>query len=513
MPGLLSFSVLESVCRESYQLLPLTSQRRQRGRRALSRSVPLALLFAVAAISLVGCSSNGMTVVPPPPPGPTSVTLLRSSTANDRLLLFSMAVTGITLTSESGNAVTLFSGPQNGQFMEFMHLNGTFEPLVTVSVPQGTYVSAAVTVMFCDFTNLSVGPTGGLVSATYAQGLCGNGTGTASVNLPSPIQITGTAMGLKLDLETSQSFSLTSVGPPAVYTITPVFNLTPVSFSSQSANQKNTELHGLDGRIASINPAAKSFGITTPDGSALSINSDGSTAFQGIDNLSALTVGMFADMDMAIQMDGSLLASRITVEDPSARDVTMGPIAGVYGQSTLLYTSQVQQQGVDTPLPITWQFQYTGNTIFKTSIQSTNLQSLPFTPVFDASSMVAGQNVYLSSSFISTRGGVNSLASTITLVPQTINGTVLSASNSGGFQTYTVGLAPYNLLPTLTAEVGQSIILNAANTVVVYVNSSTRMFHSSPIAVGSLLRFNGLLFNDNGTLRMGCVRVNDGVTE
>jgi hypothetical protein len=36
-------------------------------------------------------------------------------------------------------------------------------------------------------------------------------------------------------------------------------------------------------------------------------------------------------------------------------------------------------------------------------------------------------------------------ATTITLMPQTVNGTVLSATPSGGFTDYTVSLAPDNL--------------------------------------------------------------------
>jgi hypothetical protein len=224
-------------------------------------------------------------------------------------------------------------------------------------------------------------------------------------------------------------------------------------------------------------------------------------------------VGMFVDTDLAIQMDGSLLAGRVTVADPVARDVAIGPIAGVYGQATLLYTTQIQQQGDDTPLPIDWQFHYTGNTVFKTSGQFTNVQNLPFTATFDASSIVAGQNVYLTSSFISTQGGVNSLASTITLVPQTINGIVTSVSNSGGFQIYNVTLPAYNLIPALTAEAGQSTVLNTPASVVVYVDSNAHMFNAAPIAPGSLFRFNGLIFDDNGTLRMDCGQVNDGVTE
>jgi hypothetical protein len=88
-------------------------------------------------------------------------------------------------------------------------------------------------------------------------------------------------------------------------------------------------------------------------------------------------------------------------------------------------------------------------------------------------------------------------------MPQTINGIVAAVSGVGNFQIYTV--APNDLLATLHSH--------SATSVTVYVDSSAQSLNTSPIAVGSLLRFNGLLFNDNGTLRMDCARVNDGVTE
>ena len=37
------------------------------------------------------------------------------------------------------------------------------------------------------------------------------------------------------------------------------------------------------------------------------------------------------------------------------------------------------------------------------------------------------------------------------------------------------------------------------------------MLNSQPIAAGNNFRFYGLVFNDNGALRMDCAQVNDGV--
>jgi hypothetical protein len=48
-------------------------------------------------------------------------------------------------------------------------------------------------------------------------------------------------------------------------------------------------------------------------------------------------------------------------------------------------------------------------------------------------------------------------------------------------------------------------------TVTVYADGNTQLLQSGSIAPGSLLRFRGLVFSDNGTLRMDCAKVLDGV--
>jgi hypothetical protein len=39
------------------------------------------------------------------------------------------------------------------------------------------------------------------------------------------------------------------------------------------------------------------------------------------------------------------------------------------------------------------------------------------------------------------------------------------------------------------------------------------MLNTNPLAVGSTLRFYGLVFNDNGTLKMDCTQITDGVNQ
>jgi hypothetical protein len=154
------------------------------------------------------------------------------------------------------------------------------------------------------------------------------------------------------------------------------------------------------------------------------------------------------------------------------------------------------------------------NAVFRTSGQFENLQSLPFAASFTAANMVAGQDVLVTTHAVTiSPGPLYVPITTITLLPQTINGAVTAVSTSGGFTSYTVTLASYDLIPNLAVQPGQTTLLTDPSQVVVYVDGNTQQLNTTPLAVGSVGRFNGLLFNDDGTLRMDCGQINDGVPE
>ena len=481
------------------------------GRSSNSRLRACAAAFVLLLLPtfFAGCAGNMPTVMTPP--APTSVTVLLSSTANDQFSQFEFTVTGITLTSKAGSAVTLYSNPTpvgQATYAEFIRLNGNSEPFATFSVPQGVYTSAVVTFENPAFIYVTADTTGALTTHEDA----GGALQTATVNLASPITISGTAMGLLFDLQVSPSGSFTANpnGSGDSFAITPVFNLTSVPVSSHPINDQNGQESGLDGTVATVNAQGNSFSFQTGDHVTLSLQTDGNTVYQGIRSFSSLAAGMFVTLDAAIQSDGSLLATRIEVADITAVDVLMGkmldvgPSPSVAG-ATIIDVFGAQQQGPDfTSFPAFYQrYQLATNTTFRTAGQFSNVASLPFPASFAAASLIAGQNVYVSSPAISFQSIPTTIATTVTLMPQTINGTVTAVSASGNFQIYTVALAPNDFLTAV----------NTATTIVAYVDSSAQTLNTSPIAVGSLLRFNGLLFNDGGTLRLDCAQVTDGVTE
>jgi hypothetical protein len=481
------------------------------------------LVAGLAAALTGGCAPSGMPSGSQQPTltGNTNVIVLLTSTANDRLEDFLLPIASISLIDEKGNVATLYANPGAGTPglnapAEFMHLNGVAEPLVTVTVPQANYVSATVKASYCSFTEISLDASQAISDSTWAEGLCGQGTGNTTVNLPSPITVTGSGMALSLNLQVPQSYTLTGTGTTATYTISPVFTLSEVPISSQPTSNENGKITGIDAQITSTNEAGNSFVAQTPDGISMTVRSGTGTAYEGIASFSSLGAGMSVNLDMDIESDASLTATHVEVDSASAGIGIIGPLMTQAGSHTDEFiTVWLEGEGC-TNSGVTFcgnVFQYTGNTVFIVSGQLSNLQNLPFTATFSNSNITPGRMLSVYSSGVANQQSVEG-ATTVLLAPQSINATVTSVSNTNGFSAYALELAPYSLIPTLEGQSANPYpaVTLPAN-VVAYADSNTRMLNSAPITVGSVLRFRGVIFYDNGTLRMDCVQVNDGVTE
>lgn len=228
--------------------------------RLLHRVSRFLLLSAVAlAAAIAGCGS-GTNTTGPVLHGNTTVVVLLSSTANDQLSQFNVTFNSLTLTSQSGKVVNFFITPQTA---EFMHLNGSAEPLITVSIPEDVYTTASLTMQSPQVSCVTLLQTGGVLIDEVDPG----GMAAATVSVPSPITVTGTAMGLLLNLQISQSVTPANCPLHANYpSITPTFTLTPVTLASPPTNVQNGKMTGLMGLISSINATTNSFTVTAADG-------------------------------------------------------------------------------------------------------------------------------------------------------------------------------------------------------------------------------------------------------
>jgi hypothetical protein len=472
------------------------------------RLTVLLLLIVLAAAGFTASCGGGTST--PKFSGNTNVTVVMSSTANDELYSFGMQIEGLTLTTQSGKVVALLGS----QPAEFIHVNGEIEPLTTVTIPQGVYTSATATIGNSLFGCVTMTNGGAIETSSFVD--VPTPPAGVTVKLPAPITITGDSMALDLDLQVQNSFTLTSCDGTdnnVTYSITPTFNLTAASFSAQATNAGNGKAIGIDGLVSSVNNANNSFVLAYPIGQGpptVNVSTGAGTVFQGVNSFAGLAVGTFVNMDGVVQGDGSLAATRIAVEDPTATSVEIGPLVLVSEAIPALDMVVQQSQGILLVGGGT-AFSF-GNATFQISGQLSNLNSLPFTPMFNAGNMVAGQNLDLSTT-ATTFGPepIDAPAQTITLMPQTLDGTVSATSTAGNFTIYTVNLAPYDLFPTMAVQGGQTTLLNNPSEVEVYVDNSTQIVNSQQPTPGGTFRFYGLVINDHGTLRMDCAQVEDGV--
>lgn len=401
------------------------------------------------------------------------------------------------------------------------------EPYLTVSVPQGEYISATATSGGGEVRCYALDSNGYAVDDNTLGFL---EPAAVTVTLPSPIAVRGASMGLVLDSLVSQSAGLSKgCSIAGTFSFTPAFALTSISSLDQEAtNSGNGKALRLQGMIASVDGSG-GFSLSRMYDQPVSqvvtwqVATDASTEYQGASGFSQLAAGMPVDMDATVQADGSLLASRIEIYDSNPANLTMvdGPLletdatlewTGGTAIQHLLFIENNASQGSVKGNFVYWD---PASAAFLISGQLANVGSLPFPAKFDASSLAPGQHIVASThnSFDEVYGNGYASAAAITLIPQTIDGMVSSTGSQGSFKTYTVELAPYDLFPQFAAATDQASALQNPATVVVYADSNTQVLNASSPAAGSMARFYGLVFNDNGTLRMDCAQINDGVPE
>ncbi|MFZ0392905.1 MAG: hypothetical protein WCF17_18345 [Terracidiphilus sp.] len=492
---------------------------RRVNRTAVLRHCGASFVIAVASATILatGCGGGGPRggSMGPTFSGNTTVALLASSTANGQLTGFAAEITSLTLTDETGKQVVLISSPVDE---EFIHLNGAVEPLATLSIPQEIYVSATATADIMDPLCSGQVP-GELYSAQMAN------TEGVTVNLPAPIPVTGNVMGLVLDLDVSESTPFSGACPTSLATVpqvASVFNLLPMTIAAEPTNSMNGKAFGLRGIVSSVATGGSTVTVN-------SLSSDSSfhspswtatvgsaTALQGGLTASELVAGAAVDMDVTIQQDGSLLATRVARIDAALPDLTVaaGPLLGVSAAEPAVFFDATAQEGFLSPYLGGAQNYTVAKTTYQVSSQLDNVATLPFAASFSSTNLVAGQRVLVGSQATGIGLGSNYVPLTrVTLLPQTIDGTVSIISTEGSFTTYTVRLATYDLFPIFAKQPGQTTLLKAPDTVVVYADSNAQMLNSGAIGVGSVARFYGLVFNDGGTLRMDCAQVSDGVAD
>lgn len=467
-------------------------------------SVTLTGLVLSALAVLNGCSggpgSSNLISNPSPTSMPKTVVQVNmGDSPADWMLAFSMNITSMSLTGSNGTAMVVSSSMP----MEMMHLMGTMQPLAMINAPQGTYSGASITMGSA--TVLYMDPT----TKSPAQATI-PGPITGTVTFSSPVTVGSTPMAMGFDLDLASSIAMGSGG---ILTMNPVFHVSsatqgsgnPADFSDGGIQQMMGSVSGVSGSSFTMSSmqAAQSFTFMT----------NSSTVFTGT-SMSSMANGMLVVVDATLQSDGSLLASRVQSMMASGGVMGGGIVTAVTGQPPTSLT-MVMQNGAGRGMMSSYfaaqsTVTLSGSTTWQIGQDGFATSGLPFSPVFDAGHIYAGQRIMPVSATAMMSGGMGGgmmggsgstwgsiTASQIVLEPQGMSGTAGVAISSGSTGSFILTLPSDCAFTTLTG----------ATSVMVFQQPQTVVAGTSPLAGGSKIHAFGLMFFDNGQWKMVAMRV------
>jgi hypothetical protein len=415
----------------------------------------------------------------------------------DRVVAFEITVDSVVLTDQKNVAVNVLSSPTT---LELTHLADTNEPLSFLNVNQDTYTQAAITVSNPEIVYLN----------SLGQAVEKQLNMTATVNIAfNPTLVVGpgtSVVNLDLNLARSVSVDLTSGN----ISVTPVFVLTtsavPPEGQEDQENEDNGQLQGMWGIVNTV--TSNSFTISVGmSAQPLTFNVDSNTVFENIGGLAQMTTGMLVRVDAVTQPNGDLLAKRVVEVELDNASEADGLITLVTGNPAT-QLSLLDQDGVGLGMTARWlggnlNVGVTPNTVFSIP-DDVDLSNLLFTPVFDPSSVQAGQRVE-----VDTNAGVTPTAgsavaalnaSNVELRRQAVHGSVANYNSSGSGQfTFTLNLPADSYLTLLSH--------GAITSITVVQQPTTELRNLSTVSVGSNIRVRGVLFWTGSGFTMVATRI------
>ena len=408
------------------------------------------------------------------------------------MVSFEITLNSIILTPSFGPAITVLNTPTR---LEVTHHAGTFEPLTVVNIPQGTYTSASVNVSNPGVT---------IIDPTTKKTKTLNvllSSATVVINFNPPLAINGAATSLNFDLNVLNSLTITGSSGA----VTPTFTVTMSTVGQESGQHVDSgEIEDFTGAVTAVN--GTSFTVSSHNGNmTLTFNTDANTKFEGITGVTQLTIGTIVKVEGVTKPDGSLYAKEVEtkIEHETSGDVKEaleieGLVTKVTGNPATSFDvlpREISAAVGTTPTLGTGVTVNVGtNTKFFFDSKHLDLSGLPFTPTFDATTLIAGQNIEVDTEMPST---TTIDARRVVLKSQTVTGAVSNFTSAGSSASFTLTVPADSAFATLTGK----------TTVTVFQKSMSELMGITAIANGDTVRVRGLLFVDGTTLKLVARRI------
>jgi len=457
-------------------------------------------LLALAACGGSNSSSNQST---PSVPTPQNMTLQVNvgDSPSDRVMAFATNITSMTLTNSNGTTAPIVSASMP---IEMMRLAGTMQPINVLSIPQGTYTGASITMSSMSVTFMDP-TTRTIMQKTVA------GPITTNVSFASNMTLGSTPMVLSFDMDIASSVAIDSSGKVS---LTPTFHT--IMNNVGVGNGQDPENGGMEHLIGSVASASgTSFGFSMMQSAqTLTLTTNNNTQFENMSGMGMMSNGALMKVNAMLQADGSILVQKVQWFMGNGGVMSDGIVGAVTGSPATQMGMVVQNgsgQGMMSSfLANNANVNVTGSTSFNIDTDGMDMSNLPFTPTFDSDHMYPGERVRCISNTgmgSGSMGGMGGMgggsmvgmmnASECNLVQQGFTGTVSNYSASNGQATFTLTLASDSYFAIMTGE----------SMITVYQQPGTELYGITSIGNGQTVQVRGLMFEDGSVFRMVARRI------
>ncbi|HEV2396968.1 MAG TPA: DUF5666 domain-containing protein [Candidatus Sulfotelmatobacter sp.] len=462
----------------------------------------LFVVLLAAALGMTACgsssSSNNNQTPPPPVTKNSTVQINIGDSPCDRVVAFVTNITSMMLNNSDGTSASVISSSTP---FEIMRLADTMQPMNVLTIPQGTYTGASITMASMSATYMD--PTShSILQKTIA------GPITTNVSFGQNMILGSTPMVLSFDMDMANSINIDGSGN---VTLTPTFQTFMNNVDTASgADPENGMMEHLVGSVAST--SGNNFGMSMMQSAQpLSFTTNSGTQFVNMGGMGIMSNGVLVMVDAMLQADGTILAQKVQWGMGNGGVMSDGIVANVTGAPPTQIGLVVQNGSGQGLMSSFFSNNVTinvgGSTVYGMNTDDMDMSNLPFTPTFDPSHIYPGERIRCFSSSGMGSGGMGGMggggmmgtltASECDLAQQGFRGTVSNYSSSGGQATFTMTLASDCYFAVMTG----------ASTVTVYQQPDTELYGLTSIANGQSVEVRGLMFNDSGTYRMVARRI------
>ena len=469
----------------------------------ISQSITVSVIvLALLALAACGSSNSTNTQSTPTSPAPqiqsTPVQINVGDSPSDRVMAFAMNITSMSLNNSIGSSTPVISASTP---MEMMRLMGTMQPLNVLSVIQGTYTGASITISSMSVTYMDP------VSRTIVQKTI---AGPITTNIPfsSNLTLGSTPMVVSFDMDMANSIAIDGLGN---VTVTPAFRTIMNTVGAGSGHDpENGAMEHMVGAVAST--SGNNFGFSMMQSAqTITFTTNTSTQFQNMSGMGMMSNGMLVMVEAMLQADGSIQAQKVEWFMGNGGVMGDGIVGNVTGTPATQIGMVVQNgsgQGMMSSfLSSSMTANLTGSTAYQIDTDGMDMSNLPFTPTFDTSHMYPGEHVRCVSNSGMGTGGMGGMggggmmgsmnASECDLVQQGFSGTVSNYSSTGGQGTFTLTLTSDSYFATMTGTTALTV----------YQQPGTELYGLTSITNGQTVHVRGLMFNDGGVFRMVASRI------